>query len=567
MKLTVERLPESQVKLDIIAEEQEFAEAVDRAARKIAKDIQVPGFRKGKVPRHMIERLYGREVFLEEAGRLIMDDLYREAIESENLTPVGNPSVNIIEVDPIAFTITVPVYPTVEAGDYLAVRAESLDAAIEQSEIDEVISRVQRSSSPWVDPKEPRTATEGDEVTLDLAIMDGDEPFQDPIEDAQFIIGESDLFDELRTGIETLKPGESTEVQITFAEDNEAAAEQLRGKTLTYQVTLKGIKERELLALDDDFASTYAGEETLEALLAAVRKDLHQGKTRELRGRVLNSVIDQIGAGAGIEIPAVMIDEAVQEEIGRMRQRFQMQRSSLEAYLRSNGQSLDELAVELRPSVATQLRNSLALREVATREGIDVTDEEMEAEIEAIVAEAPDPDKMRTVYGADRYLRNVIKDEIFNERLSDRILEIATEGKGAVTNAYVPEEGESTGRGVFRGSRRKATGKKATAAAPAPETAATEAGIAAPATELPAGSTSPLEGGQCPDEFPIKGNAGSLIYHQPGQSSYAPTEAEICFATAEDAEAGGYRASKARGTISEIGEEVVEHVAEITEAE
>ncbi|HRA47587.1 MAG TPA: hypothetical protein PK819_05915, partial [Thermomicrobiales bacterium] len=140
-------------------------------------------------------------------------------------------------------------------------------------------------------------------------------------------------------------------------------------------------------------------------------------------------------------------------------------------------------------------------------------------------------------------------------------------GRRADDRAARFEEGESTGRGVFRGSRRKATGKKATAAAPAPETAATEAGIAAPATELPAGSTSPLEGGQCPDEFPIKGNAGSLIYHQPGQSSYAPTEAEICFATAEDAEAGGYRASKARGTVSEIGEDVVEHVAEITEAE
>jgi len=496
----------------------------------------------------MIERMYGREVFLEEAGRLIMDDLYREAIESEDLNPVGNPSVEITEMDPIAFTVTVPVYPEVELGDYLSVRAEALDAAIEQSEIDEVVERVRRQSSPWVDPAEERTPTDGDEVTLDLSIFEGDEPFQDPIEDARFIIGESDLFPELREAIITLKPGESADATLTFDEDNTAAAEHLRGKTLRYSVTLKGIKERELLELNDEFATTYAGEDTLENMIAAVRKDLHRGKTNELRSQVVNSIIDQIGEGASIDIPSVMVDDAVKQEIERMRQRFMMQRSSLEAYLRSNNQTLDDLATELRPTVQTQLRNTITLREVAKREGIEITDEDLDAEIDAIVAEAPEPDRMRQIYGGDSYMRSIIKDELFNELLTKRLIEIATEGKGAVTSAYEPEEGESTGRGVFRGTRRKAAGQKS--AAGSKKENASEEVAATPA----AGSALPLEGGECPDDFSIKGNLSSLIYHQQGQSSYAQTEAEICFASTEDAETAGYRASKAAGAIAEVAE-------------
>ncbi len=359
MKLTVERLPESQVRLDIAAEESEFAEAVEKAAKKVARDVAIPGFRKGKVPRHMIERMYGREVFLEEAGRLIMDDLYRQAIEQEDLTPVGNPNVEITEMDPIAFTVVVPVYPTVDPGDWQSVRVESKDAAITEDDVDEVLQRLRKSSSPWVDPAEPRVAQDGDQVTLDLAIFEGDEQFQDPIEDAQFIIGESALFEELKAAVLKLKPGESGEALLSFAEDDQDATEKLRGKSLRYEVTLKEIKERDLLEVDDEFAKTYAGEESAEALMAEIRKDLHRGKTQEARTSVLNEIIDTIAEAATIEIPSIMIDDAVGEELNRTRQRLQMQRTSLEAYLRSTGQTEDEYKVELRPEVARRLRNSL----------------------------------------------------------------------------------------------------------------------------------------------------------------------------------------------------------------
>jgi trigger factor len=560
VKLTVERLPESQVRLDITADEAEFAEAVEKAARKVSRDIALPGFRKGKVPRHMIERMYGREIFLEEAGRLIMDDLYRKALEQEELTPVGSPDVQVTQMDPVAFTVEVPVYPTVDPGEYTAVRAQPQDAAIAESDVDEVLERLRKASSPWVDPAEERKAQEGDQVTLDLSMTDeSGEPFQDPIEDAQFIIGESNLFDELRDAVLTLKPGESTETTITFGEDDEAAAEKLRGKTLNYTVTLKNIKERDLLEVDDDFAKTYAGEESKDELIAAIRKDLHQAKTSEARTSVLNGIIDQVAEAATVEIPAVMVDDAVTEEVARVRQRLQMQRQSLEAYLRAQGQTEEEFREEIRPDVVKRLRNSLVLQEIAKRENIAVSDDEVESEIETIVSGAPNPDQMRQVYSGDRYMRSVLRNEMYDERLSNFLIDTATEGRGATLNGYVPGAEETT-----PGAEAAEEKPKAKKSSKKKETAEEPGGAKA---DSPRGSVEGTGESACPEGYPIKGNASSMIYHLPGQSSYENTIPEICFATEEDAEAAGYRASKARGAAAAAGQAVADSAPGAPEGE
>jgi len=643
VKLTVERLPASQVRLDIVAEEAEFAAAVEKAARKVARDVQMPGFRKGKVPRSMIERMYGREVFLEEAHKLIMDDLYRQALTQEELVPVGAPEVDITEPDPIAFSVVVSVYPTVDPGDYAAIRVDPGDAAVEESEIAEVIDRLQKTSSPWVDPADPRKPREGDQITLDLAMATEEgEPFQEPVEDAVFVIGESQLFPQLAEVVQTLDVGEGGTTTITFAEDDQDATERLRGQTLVYTVTLKGLKERELLEVDDDFASSYAGEPTVDALHVAITRDLHQGKTTEVRKGVVNSITDQIAGQATAEVPSEMVDEALDEELNRVRQRLQMQRTSLESYLRAQDQTEEELREELRPSVAKRLRNSLILRAIAEKEGVEVTDEDVDAEVETIVAGTPNEEQLRKVYGGDRYMRTVLRNELFDQRLTDRLIELATEGRGAVLNAFdaglypTPEpaavapsadedaaapigEGDDTGAqlglvaadsagsddpmaelAVTDGSDGPMeelatiaaaddepmeddlpdTDAELTAGAAADEATA---GREAEADQLALGSatggavdlaadtglgtetgsdadeptdgTTPFPGSvaatgdTCPDDHPIKGNASSKIYHQLGQSSYASTIPEICFATAEDAKAAGFRASKSSGSV------------------
>jgi trigger factor len=536
VKVTVERLPESQVRLEIAADEAEFAEAVEKASKKVAREIVIPGFRKGKVPRHMIERMYGREIFLEEAHKSIMDSLYRDALKQEDLVPVGEPDVEMTAPDPVAFNVTVSVYPTIDAGDYSSVRVEPVDASVTEDQVDDVIERMRKSAAEWVDVTEDRKPQDGDQVTVDLSITTEDgEPFQEPLTDTQFIIGESQLFEPLKNAIQDLSVGESTEVQIAFDEEDQSATERLRGQAVTYAVTLKAIKERALPELNDEFAKTVGGEESVETLRALIRDDLHQAATNEARNEVLNTIIEKIAEGGSLEVPAPMIDDAVNEEIERLRTRLGYQRTTLEAYLRANKQSEEDLRAEVRPAVATRLRNSLFLRNVAEREGVKVEDEEIEGEIAELIAASPNPENARKVYEQDRYLRTVLSNDLFDRKLSDRLIEIATEGRGAVINPWVKPEPVET----------------------VDEEAATEPGAAAgdevieaegstvePAT-APAGQIAGNGSRDCPDGFSIKGNASSQIYHLPGGRSYDQTIPEVCFATEEDAVAAGYRASKA----------------------
>ncbi len=533
MKITVERLPESQVRLDIISEDTEFSDAMEKAYRKVTRDIQVPGFRKGKVPRQMIERMFGREIFVNEAHRGLMDDLYRQALKQEEIVPVGDPEVEIVAPEPLEFTVLVPVYPTIDPGDYKSVRVDPVDASIEDSQIDEVVERLRLRSSSWSEPDEPRTPHEGDQVTVDLTMTDENgEKFQDDVNDAVFILGESDLFEGIRSAIESLSVGESTETTIAFDDDDDAIAERLRGQALTYHITLKALKERKLLALDDEFAKTYGGEDSVTELRAAIREDLHANRTNEARNEVMNAIVAKIAEGATAELPVTMVDDAVNEEVARMRTRLQYQRLTLEAYLRANNQTEEQLREELRPSVVTRLRNSMILREIAQREGIAVAPEELEAEIEDLVTDAPDPGRARAVYRADGYMRTMLSNDLFDRKLSDALIASATEGRGGVTGGW--------DRSMRR--ERKPKAEQTPANESAESTAAI--GLATVTTEdgLPSGAHAPSDSGACPDGFPIKGNASSLIYHAPGTRFFEATEPEICFATAEDAEAAGYRA-------------------------
>ena len=454
----MERLPESQVALDIAADEDEFERAMERAYRKVGAQLAVPGFRKGKAPRAIIERMYGRGVFLEEAQKELMEDLYRRAIQQEELAPVGEPEVEITALEPLGFRVTVPVYPTVEPGEYLGVRVEPVDAAIDEAQVDEVIERLRKSQSPWVDPADEgmevgpdlvlrpkvRTPREGDQVTIDLAVRENGEPFQEPVEDAVFILGESNLFARLREEIERLRPEETARFEMTFAEDDETVNPEVGGKTLQYEVTLKGIKERELLPLDDEFARTVGETDTLEELRREIREDLHQGRTAEARTSVVNGIINAMAERATIEPPAVMVDEAVEDDLQGFRQQLAQGRRTLEEYLRVNGQTEEELRAELRPAAARRLRNSLLLREIAEREGITVADADVDAEVERLVGaaeEGPNAERARQLYGSD-YFRRVMRNDLFERRVTDRLIEIGTEGRGAVLNGWVEPEPE-----------------------------------------------------------------------------------------------------------------------------
>lgn len=562
VKLTVERLPESQLLLDIIADEQEVNDAMDRAYRTVSRQVRVPGFRPGKAPRSVIDRLYGREIYMEEAHRVVVDKLYREAVKQEEIIPVGQPSVEITELEPLSFKVTVPVFPVIEVGDYKDVRVEPRDASVDESDVEEVLARLQKSNSPWVAVEEERNPVEGDQITIDLSVTEDGEEFDQPIEDAKFILGESNLFDQLRTVIEGMTTGESAETEITFPEGDETINERVQGKTLAYTITLKGIEERPLAELNDEFAQTVAGIDSLDKLKDEIRADVHQGKTTETRNAVFSEIIDKIAEGATLDLPAVMIDDAVEEEVKATSQRLGQQGLSLEAYLRMQGQTEDDLREELRPGVARRLRNSLLLREIAEKEGIAVVDEDIDAEIDAISGGGENAQQLKDLYGKEGYFRRMLRDDLFDRKLTDRVVEIATEGKGAVVNGFVePVAGETDevieATAVVSepiGIAAEPEAAEEPAKKPRSRKKATDEAEAAE-SELPNGAVAGDGSVDCPEGFPLKGNASSMLYHAPGTPSYDATIPEMCFATDDDAVAAGYTPSKATQRASEAGEE------------
>ena len=384
MKLIVERKPESLVVFDITADDDEFAEAMTRAVRKVSRDVQVPGFRKGKAPRSLVERLYGREVFLREAADDVMERLYRDALKQEDITPVGEPSVEIVDLEPVNFVVTIPVYPAIELGDYTSVRVDPVDAAVTESDVEEVIQRLQKAQSPWVEVAEARPPVEGDQVTIDYEVMDGDQPFQDPVSDAVFILGETNLLASLRDRLEEMTVGETQTFELAFAEDDETADPTIRGKTLSYTVTFKGHKERQTVELDDEFATKVAGAESMDALREQIRLDIHQGKTTNGRNEVVNQIIEQMLQTATVDPPQTMIDEEVEHQLQRFKENLERSETPYEGYLRLQGKTEDDLKQELRPEAERRLRSSLLLAEIGRAEAVEVGADEIDAEIDRL---------------------------------------------------------------------------------------------------------------------------------------------------------------------------------------
>ncbi|MBW3632928.1 MAG: trigger factor, partial [Chloroflexi bacterium] len=250
--------------------------------------------------------------------------------------------------------------------------------------------------------------------------------------------------------IKGLRVGETTGFSVPFAEDDESLDESLRGKTLSYSVTLKGLKERDLLPLDDDFAKTVGDVDTLDELRRDLREELHRERTTEARREALAQIITKIAEDAKIDLPDPMIDRAVEDDLRRLRGRLAQQGVPLEAYLRATEQDEDALRDELRPAARERLRNSLLLRAIAEREGIAVGDDVVDAAVErmTLAAQTSEQPTQAEAFARSDYVRGMLQSELFERQLTDRLVEIATEGRGAVVNGWeapVPESGSSEG--------------------------------------------------------------------------------------------------------------------------
>jgi trigger factor len=432
LKVTVARNAGSVVELDIAADEDEFAKAMNQAYRRIVRDINIPGFRKGKAPRHIVERMVGKEALIEEAGMGMMDELYRDALTQEGLVPVAEPEVNVTEVYPIAFHVSVQVYPEVTLGDYLTVRVEPREVNLEDGAIDETIETLRKNVAEWIDLDEERKPETGDQVTIDMIVYEGDDVFQDPAEDMPWVLGEAGMFEALEDAIKEMAVGERNELTLAFDDDDETVAPEVRGKTLRYDMTLKGIKVRDLPEVDDEFAAKVGGLETVDQLRSEVRRDLLRNLVSEAQTEVMNEIVNSMAEISEVDVPEAMVDTEVENQITQTRSRLAQSGMDLETFLQMSQKTEDDLRGEIREDAARRVRNSLVLQKITEAEDLKVTPQDIEAEIDKMTAGMENPERMRSIYESD-YFRERLEDEIQDRKITERILEIATEGRGAVT--------------------------------------------------------------------------------------------------------------------------------------
>lgn len=434
MKLTAERLPESQVRLEIISDDEEFSTAVDKATKRLAQRVTVPGFRRGKAPRTLVERHVGRAMIVDEANNTLMDDLYRQALEQEDLTPVTRPSVEMLAAEPLSFRVEVEIAPTAEITGYENVRVEPEHISVTDADVDEYIERLREDNSPWVDPPSPRPVQEGDEVVVDIAAFAGDEPFDEPTTGATFVLGRDNLLPQIRDLILGATVGEPVEKTVTFPETNTEGDERpipetLLGKTLTYHITVQSAKERELLPLDDEIAASLGGRAmTLTELRAEVRRNLLQQQEMQARNTLVMSIMEKLRDEiATVEVGPALIDQQTREDAMQQLQQIGGMGIDINEIFGTNTDAINNFLERIKPESERRLRNTLILREIAKQEDLDVTPEEVHSEVHRLGMAHDVLDDERTV--------ELITEDLRERKLLDRVVAIATEGQGIIDDS------------------------------------------------------------------------------------------------------------------------------------
>ncbi len=385
MSVQVEKLEKNMAKLTIEVAPEELEKAIEGAYQKNKSKISVPGFRKGKVPRQMIERMYGKEVFYEDAVNALIPEAYEKAVDECEEEIVSSPKIEVAQVEagkPFIFTAEVALKPEVKLGKYKGVKVEKADTEVTDEEVDKEIDKERESNARNIDVTD-RAVKDGDIVTLDFeGFVDGTafeggkgENYPLTIGSGTFIPG----FEEQLVGAEI---GKETEVNVTFPEDYQA--EDLKEKAAVFKCTVKEIKEKELPALDDEFASEVSEFETLAEYKADIRGRLEERKAKAAREAKEAAVIEEIIKDSDMEIPEAMIETQQRQMIDEFAQRIQMQGLTLEQYFQFTGASYDQMIEQVKPQAEKRIQSRLVLEAVAAAEKIEATEEDYEEELKSM---------------------------------------------------------------------------------------------------------------------------------------------------------------------------------------
>ena len=355
----------------------EFEQALNKAYAKCRKDIMLPGFRKGKAPRKMVESMYGATVFYEDAVNEIFPDIYTKAIVEQELKAVGSPSVSNMDTPDeggVVLTIETELYPEVTLGQYKGIEVPKREVKVEESEVDAEVNRMAERNAriETVD----RAAQMGDTVVIDFEGFEGGKPFQGGSAQNQPLqLGSGRMIPGFEDGILGHKGGEEFEINVTFPVRYHV--KDLAGKPVVFKIKLIDVCVRQLPALNSDFAKKVGKVDTMEAFREQVRKQLHDGKHASALNRAKDQVLTQLASAAEGELPSVLVESTYQQEMQNIQQQLQMQRMSLDRYLSQIHQTRENFTANVHAAAEKNTRARMALLQVAQNEGLVPTDEEI----------------------------------------------------------------------------------------------------------------------------------------------------------------------------------------------
>ncbi len=447
MKVTKEQLPDSQIVLEITVDDERIEKAKTSAYRKLASKAKIPGFRPGKAPRDVIERHFGEHTILHEAIDRLMPDVYKEALEQEQIDPIEQASFEIVTEEPLVAKFTVPIRPTVDLADHLSsLRAPREAVEVDAERVQEGLESLRRRYAT-LEPVERPVAWD-DIVRADVnATVNESVLVQD--EDAEFqLVKDRTIslpgFAEALIGKEK---GSEFVFEVTVPDD--APDEKMRGEQARYQVQIKELKQEILPELDDEFARGVGeGFETLEALRTRVETDLRETLEQEEEHRYRDEVLEALVDDVQPLFPPVLAEREAErmlrDQLGAAQQRSGggNDREGLERYLKQVGKSQEEILEEIRPLAEARIRRSLVLSEVTEAEDISVGDDEVEAEIERLSSGAGDQaEELRRLFSNEEAKEN-LRRSLTTKKTLDRLVEIASSDE--VEPPDEPEEAQAS---------------------------------------------------------------------------------------------------------------------------
>lgn len=429
MKVTKEQQEKNSVKLTITVDAETFEKGVQKAYLKNVKKIALPGFRKGKAPRKIIEQYYGAGVFFEDAINFVCPEAYEEALKETGVEAVSRPEIDVVEIESgkdFVFTATVTTKPEVELGDYNAISVKKVTYRTTQKEIEAEIKKVQEQNARII-PVEDRAVKEGDLTVIDFegftdgVAFDGGKGTDYSLEigSGAFIPG----FEDQLVGAEI---GKEVEVNVTFPKDYHS--EDLKGKKAMFKVTVKEIKEKQLPEINDEFVKDVSEFDTLDDYKKDIKEKI--AKSNEQRGRqeTENNVIDEVLKIATVEIPDCMIDTQLENIARDFDYRLSMQGLNLAKYLEMTGSNIDAFKEQFKEQAEKQVKTSLVLEAVAKAENVKATEKDIEAEMKK-VAESynMELDKVKDLFKDEE--RKSLENELITQKTVDLLVKNATKTK------------------------------------------------------------------------------------------------------------------------------------------